>query len=95
MVKIRSTIFLAYFAYALLQIMSYAPRFCQMKDLVKIYICGKFYQYSICGCDVKNFHKVFCIDSASMKWPLFEFFGHFFPQILFNLAEILTRGSLQ
>ena len=36
---------------------------------------------------------IFCIDSASMKWPLFRFFWLLFPQKLFDLAEILTRGS--
>ena len=34
-----------FFVYALLHSMSYAPKFCQMKDLNKIYICGKFHQY--------------------------------------------------
>ena len=43
------------FFYALLHPMSYVPRFCQMKYIVKIYICGKFHQYSICGCEVKDF----------------------------------------
>ena len=33
----------------------YAPRFSQIKGLIKIYICCKFHQYSICGCEVKNF----------------------------------------
>ena len=36
---------------------------------------------------------IFCIDSASMKWPLFRFFWLLFPQKLFDLAEILTRVS--
>ena len=41
--------------------------------------------------------KVFKVfDSASMKWPLFGgFLRDLFPQILFNLAEILTKGSLR
>ena len=84
--------FESFFVYALLHPMSCAPRFCQMKDLSKIYICGKFHQYSICGCEVKKF-KVFRIDSALMKWSRF---GGFEPllQILVDLAEILTRGNL-
>ena len=39
--------------------------------------------------------KVLRIDSASMKLPLFGIFGPLLSQILFALAEILTRGSLQ
>ena len=35
--------------------MRHTPRFCQMKDLIKIYICGKFHQYRICGCEMKDF----------------------------------------
>ena len=76
--------------------MNFIPRFCQMKYLIKIYIyiyiyiyiCGKFHHYSICSCEINFF-----IDSASMKWPLFRFFWLLFPQKLFDLAEILTRGS--
>ena len=30
------------------------PRICEMKDLIKIYICGKFHQYRICGCEIKK-----------------------------------------
>ena len=47
--------FWVFFVYALMHPMGYAPRFCQMEDLIKIYVCGKFHQYSICGCEVKNF----------------------------------------
>ena len=72
--------------------MNYTAGFCQMKDLIKIYICSNFHQYSICNCEIKNFQNF--IDSASMKWPLFGFFWPLFSQILFDLAEILTRGSL-
>ena len=56
MVKIGPEIslahFVSFFVYALLHLMSYAPKFCRMKDLIKIYTCGKFHQYSICGCEV-------------------------------------------
>ena len=47
----------SFFVYAFLHSMSYAPKFCQMKDLYKIYICVKFHQYSICGCEGKNFQS--------------------------------------
>ena len=44
-----------FFVYALLHFMSYASKFCQMKDHCKVYICGKFHLYRICGCEVKKF----------------------------------------
>ena len=81
-----------FFVYALLHLMNCTPRFCQMKDLFKIYICGRFHQYSICGCEIKIF-KVSCIESASMKWPLIGFFGPYSPNYCFILDEILTRDS--
>ena len=84
-----------------MQPMSYVPRFCQKKDLVKIHICGKFYQCSVCGCKV-NFFQSFCITSESMKGLLFGGWGgrgrgvgSILHQILFNLTETLTRVSLQ
>ena len=70
--------------------MSYALRFCQMKGLIKIYI-GMFHHYSICGCEVEDFW----IDSASINGTFLGFFGPLLSQILFNLADILTIGSLQ
>ena len=48
-----------FFVYPLIYPMSYAPRFFQMKDLIKTHVCGKFYQYSICGCEVKIFKSFF------------------------------------
>ena len=49
--------FESFFVYAFLHPMSYTPRFFQVKDIIKIYICGKFHQYSICGCGVKKFQS--------------------------------------
>ena len=46
-----------FFLYALLHPMNYNRRFCQMKGLNKIYICGKFHQYSLCGSEIKNFQS--------------------------------------
>ena len=83
--------FVSFFVYALLHRLSYAPRFCKLKDLIKIYICGTFQHYSICGREVKGFW----IDSASMIGSFLRFFGPLLSQILLNLADILTRGSLQ
>ena len=31
-----------FFVYTLLHSVSYAQRFCQMKDLIQIYVCDKF-----------------------------------------------------
>ena len=59
--------------------LSYTPRFCKMKNLIKIYICVKFHHYRICGGEVEDFW----IDSASMKWPLFRvFWALAFPNII-------------
>ena len=62
--------FKSFFVYALLHPMTYAPRFCQMKYLIKIYLIFV---------KLKNF-KVFCTDSTSMKWLLFGFFWALTPQ---------------
>ena len=43
------------FVYALWRPMRYAPKFFQMKDFIKTHIRGKFNQYSIGSCEVKNF----------------------------------------
>ena len=51
--------FLRFFVHALLHPMSYAPGFCQMNDLIRIYTLSgyKFHQYNVCGCEVKNFQS--------------------------------------
>ena len=67
--------------------MNYTPRFCQMKDLLKIYISVvSFISIAYVFVKLKIF-KVSCIDSASMKWPLFVlfcfcflFFGFYSPK---------------
>ena len=61
-------------------------KFCKMKVLTKMYICGKFHQHSICACKGKN--------QNSWNGPFLGGFGPLLPLILFNLAEIFTRGSL-
>ena len=84
-----------YFVYALFHPTSYTSRFCQVKYRTKIYISVVSF-ISIANMLVKlKVLKVLRIDSASMKLPLFGFFGPLLSQILFALAEILTRGSLQ
>ena len=56
-----------FFVYSLLHPMSYTPTFWKMKDLLKICICGKFYQYSICVCEVNNFQG-FSYWFSSHEW---------------------------
>ena len=83
----------SFFVYALLYPMSCAPKFCQMKDLIKIYICGKFHQYGICSCKGKNFQRFSYWLSIHEMVPFLGFWA-FTRQILFDLAEIFTRGSI-
>ena len=52
-----SAYFESFLIHDLLHPSSYAQRFWQMKDFSKIYICGKFHWYSICGCEVKSFQS--------------------------------------
>ena len=89
----QKTDFLSHFgSFFCLRSMNYTPRFCQMKDLINTYICGKFHQYSICGWEIKNFQSFlywFSIHEMASFWV----FWLLFPQLLFNLDEILIRGS--
>ena len=70
---------------------NYTPRFCQMEDLIKLYICGTFHQYSICGCEIKNFQSLLHWFSIHEIDP-FCFLAHI-SHISFDLAESLSRGS--
>ena len=47
-----------FFIYVLLRPMNHASIFCQIESLMKIPNCGKFHEYSICGCQVINFQSV-------------------------------------
>ena len=59
-----------FFAYAFLH-PRFAPRFCELKDLIKIIkIQSSVAGFISTGYVVVKF-KVFFIDSASMKWSLF------------------------
>ena len=86
-------ILLGFFIFALLHPMNYTPRFCLMKNVIKIYVSGTFHQYSICGCEIKMFQRFLCIDSASMKLAPFWVIWPIFALIMLSLAEILTRSS--
>ena len=57
---------------------------------MKVHNRGKFHQYSLFRCQVKNV-KVFPTKSASMLGP---FFGSLLPQIWYDCAGICTRGSI-
>ena len=62
--------------------MSYASKFCQIKDLIKIYICGKFHQYSICGCKGKSFQNFSYWFSIHKMAPFFGFWALTPPNIV-------------
>ena len=53
-----------FFVYSLSHPMNYTPRFFQMKDLIKKYICIAFAVVK------SKIFKFSWIDSASIKWPL-------------------------
>ena len=86
--------FCEFFLYALLHLWITPQDFAKWQILLRYtYICGRFHQYSIWKVVKLKIFKVSSIDSASMKWPLFGFFWPLSPQILFDLAKTLTRGS--
>ena len=55
--------------------MSYTSRFCQLKDLIKIHICGKSFISIACAVVEFKIFKVFRIDSASWSGHFFGFSG--------------------
>ena len=68
--------------------MAYVPIFWQIKWTNN---CGRFHQYSICGCQIKtfqNFSKFFSINEMALSfWQLLL-------QIWSNFAEVFTRDSI-
>ena len=86
----KKLIFLAhfesFFVYTPVHPTRYIPRFCQLKYLIKIYICDKFNQYSICGCEIKNFQSLLFWSSINEMAPFWDCLGPL-PQILLGLAE--------
>ena len=79
----------------ILLLMRHITKFCQIQDLIKIYIWSKFYQYSIWGCEMKDFKCFLYWFSIHEMSPFLRFFAPLLPQILFDLTETLTVGSLQ
>ena len=83
---ILSVHFESLFVYLLVHPMRYIPRFCQLKDLIKVYICGKFHYCSICGYEIKNFQSFLFWFIINEMVPFWDCLGPL-PQILFDLAE--------
>ena len=69
-----------------------AQDFAKWKTLLRYISVVSFISIAFVVVKLKVF-KVFRIDSAFMKRPLFGDFGPVLPQILVNLAKILTRCS--
>ena len=95
MVKIGPKIFLAhfvsFFVYALLHIMSYAHDFAKREAWLRyisviIFIIIAFVVVKL---------KIFGLIQHQWNGPFVRFFWSLLSQILFNLADILTRGRLQ
>ena len=60
----------------------------QMKGLTKIYNCGRFHLYSICGCQVINVQMLLRQCSTLDIVPFGFFGGLFLPQVWIDLAEL-------
>ena len=72
-----------------------SQNFAKWKSLLRYTFTISFISIAYAVLKVK-IYKVFRINSVSMIWPLFwEVFGPLLLQMLLDLAEILTRGSLQ
>ena len=90
--------FLAHFGRFFLFMRSYTlwvttQRFGKWKNLLRYISVVSFINIAFVVVMLKIF-KLFHIDSVAMKWSLFRGFWILLPQILFDLAEILTRVSL-
>ena len=72
-----------------------AQDFAKWKTLLKYISVASFISIAFVVVTLKIFTKFFVLIQYPWNGPFLGFFGHLFPQILFNLAEILTRGSLQ
>ena len=82
-----------FFVYVFLDPMSYIPEFFQMKDLIKIYICGTFHNYSICGCEVNNFQSFLFYFSILKMAPSGFFLGLYCPTYCSIKAQCLKNPS--
>ena len=65
-----------------------------IKSLIKIYICVKFHQYSICGCEIKNFQSIlywFSINELAPFWDLLGTCSRKYCLILLKLPELASN----
>ena len=87
--------FVSFFMYALFHPMNYTPGFCQMKDLFNIYIYISVISFISIGYAVVKLKifKVSWLIQHLWNGPFLGIFWLLFPQILFDLAEILNRVS--
>ena len=93
--KLNFCLILRFFAHALVHTVRFTPRFYQMKDVIKIYSTGKFHQNRICGCEIKNFQSfLYWFSIHEWNGSFLGFFRSLLPQILFDIAENVTRSSL-
>ena len=63
------------------------------------YLRGKFHQYSICGCEFKNFRSFSCLFSIHKIAPFWDFLGPYFPKYCSTLLkfwpEVVSNGLFQ
>ena len=95
---IKRTDFLAhskvFFIYTLLHPMGYSPISCKIKGLMIIHNFGNFHQYSIFGCQVKNFQKFLIPIQHPWNGPCF-FFGSYSTWYGSILMKISCRNWIQ
>ena len=68
--------------------MRHTLRLCWMKDLIKIYICGTFHQYSIFVCEIKNFQIFLYWFSIHEVAPFCNFLGPYSPKYNLILLKL-------
>ena len=74
-----------------------APILCQMKGLVEIHKCGKFHEYTICGCQVVSVEMFTDQQKVLFLGAFGWFFGHNSPkycQIDFKFGTVMQANIL-
>ena len=63
------------------------------------FLLGKFHQYSICGCEVKNFRSFSCLFSIHKMAPFWDFLDPYSPKYCSTLLkfwpEVVSNGLFQ
>ena len=96
----------SFFVWPLLHSLSYAPTFYQIKDLIKIYICGKFHQYNVCACEgniFQSFSYWFSIHEMALFGGVLGPYSpkycsnlpKFWPEVVFKLEKDIVWKILQ